>query len=161
MASKYHAGSGLIEELPTINDSVDGPLLKTLATVSNMYYTPVMKALYEPADEWTKKSFEKLGWETLGEVARAHFDDAIKSYGTVIDGITDWRLEDAIPPFAALVVKPEDGKASSARALPEAPPHDMYTRLQRPERVECCLHPTGTHPHLHLARIRSGVGLHQ
>ena len=59
----------------------------------------------------------------IGVTALEAFRTALAPYGTVIDSITDWHdeLEAAIPPFAALVVQPND-KKEVRTLLPEAAP---------------------------------------
>ena len=65
------------------------------------------------------KIFNKNTTQVVG--GKSHGTASLASYGTVIDGFTDFHGEDqaAIPPFAALIVQPKDGTA--VRTLPEAP----------------------------------------
>jgi len=90
-------------ELPVISESVDGLLLQTLATVSSKMYEESLMTVYEPEDG--AMSMEADGALIL-------FREALKPYGAVMDGsVLDWhgKSEAAIPPFVALVVKPENG----------------------------------------------------
>mgnify|MGYP001409222593 CR=1 FL=1 len=134
-------------DLPTV-DGVDGPLVQTLATVCAKLYDHSLFTVFEPVDAPVNGKLEqpyklvKAGGEykeggtyadgvyTNGEGALVSkyeiFNKNIKggsasiaSYGTVIDGFTDFHGEDqaAIPPFAALIVQPKDAP-EAVRTLP-------------------------------------------
>ena len=130
---------------------VDGPLLQTLATVcctiEDAMPDQIPIAVYEPDDvasagvdgatvvingatvepnnnlDQAYKLDRASGETDLGVTALENFTTALAPYGTVIDSITDWHdeLEAAIPPFAALVVQPND-KKEVRTLLPEAAP---------------------------------------
>ena len=63
------------------------------------------------------------GYEIFNKVSKGYPTEgasaSIASYGTVIDGFTDFHGEDqaAIPPFAALIVQPKDAP-EAVRTLP-------------------------------------------
>ena len=108
---------------------VDGPLLQTLATVcctiENTTKNPIPIAIYEPKDGGpVNSSLDQPYIVTDGGVgALDAFKSSLASYGTVLDdSITDWHdeLEVAIPPFAALVVQPND--KTEVRNLYPKPP---------------------------------------
>ena len=77
-------------------------------------YTNGKGALVSGYDVFNKDTTQVVG-------GKSHGTASLASYGTVIDGFTDFHGEDqaAIPPFAALIVQPKDGTA--VRTLPEAP----------------------------------------
>ena len=112
---------------------VDGPLLQTLATVCgtmDFAGNNTLKANYVPIDGEVNGELDQpytldraSGETDLGVTALENFTTALAPYGTVIDSITDWHdeLEAAIPPFAALVVQPND-KKEVRTLLPEAAP---------------------------------------
>ena len=150
-------------ELPTIS-GVDGLLFQALATVCGRLMSDELDAVFKPVPENAEPD-DKLdqpyqlkkrgGWTVDGDSAMDVFKSKLASYGTVIDGITDWHgeCEAVVPPFAALVVQPpkKDGKASTAQAPTEAPSIRYRLLTER----ECCPPPAGlqAHPHLRLARI--------
>jgi len=108
--------------LPTIS-GVDGLLFQALATVCGTLMSDELDAIFKPVPEDAEPD-DKLdqpyqlkkrgGWTVDGESAMDVFKSKLASYGTVIDGITDWHgeYEAAVPPFAALIVQPpkKDGK---------------------------------------------------
>ena len=72
------------------------------------------------------------GYEIFNKVSKGYPTEgasaSIASYGTVIDGFTDFHGEDqaAIPPFAALIVQPKD--EPEAVPYPNPPSHSVSSR---------------------------------
>ena len=148
-----------LSKLPKISDSVEEPIVQTLATVCAKLYDEALNAAWKPTDGSEPDKFlaqpyklskeggqYKEGGEytadgyTEGEgdlVSGYHVfnkdttcvvegkpcgSQSLAEYGTVIDGFTDFHgeFQCVTPPFAALVVQPND-KNEVRALLPEAP----------------------------------------
>ena len=101
-----------IPDIPTSGDSVkDKLLVQALATVCATI-DESETAVYQPKDgDKVNNKFEQPYKVTDGGVgALDAFTTALNPYGTVIDHILDFQdgFEAALPPFAALVVQPND-----------------------------------------------------
>ena len=123
LCNKACPGVQIKMTLPTISGRVDGLLLQALATVCNTLSNPPpgLMAVYTPKDNAENDDKLDQPYEVTpgGVGAAVAFKESLAPYGTVIDSITDWwgGFEASIPPFAALIVQPNDGtKASGARA---------------------------------------------
>ena len=187
-----------LPKLPKISDSVEEPVVQTLATVCAKLYDEALFAAWKPADgsepddkldqpyKLSKGGQYKEGGKykahgskymyTEGEgalVSGYHVfnkdttqvvegntcgQPSLASYGTVIDGFTDFHGVDqaAFPPFAALIVQPKD--ETEVRSLL---PEDPSTLPPLPTERECCPPPAGPYPHPRLAWICHGARLRQ
>ena len=156
-----------LPKLPKISDSVEEPIVQTLATVCAKLYDEALNAAWKPTDGSEPDKFlaqpyklskeggqYKEGGEytadgyTEGEgdlVSGYHVfnkDTTVKgktcgyaslaSYGTVIDGFTDFHgmNQAAIPPFAALVVQPNDETEVRARSSRSPLPPFLASQLR-------------------------------
>ena len=144
-------------------------LLQALATFSaKLTDNDKLAAKFEPEsgqpDDKLDQSYKcsKTGGEYTdgaGHVVKGFsvFSADIARYGEVIDGFTDWhgKYEAAVPPFAALVVRPKDDVRET---------HSTLYRLSQ-LKVKCCPTPAGKccppRPHACLARIYLDAGLDQ
>ena len=115
---------------------------------------------YTDGDGANVSGFEIFNKNTTQVVGgKSHGTASLASYGTVIDGFTDFHGEDqaAIPPFAALIVQPKDEKAVRTRPVSSLRPFLVSQLLE----TECCPPPAGPHPHPGLAWFCHGAGLDQ
>ena len=204
-----------LPKLPKISDSVEEPIVQTLATVCAKLYDEALNAAWKPTDgsepdkflaqpyelskeggqykeggEYTAAGSKYMYTEGEGALVSGYHvfnkdttqvvegktcgRPSLASYGTVIDGITDFHGVDqaAFPPFAALVVQPKD---EMEVRTPTRSPHPVSElclvllrecrpspRLSRfPTVRECFPPPAGPHPHPHLARNCHRVRLGQ
>ena len=140
-----------IDGVPTM-DGLDKPLVQTLATVCSKLYDPALYAAWKPADvdkkpvdvndklaqpyelskeggQYTNGTGDVVkGFDVFNHSTKVGEYESLAQYGTVIDGITDFHGESQafFPPFAALIVQPNDKKevqaCSSRSPLPPSSP---------------------------------------